>query len=39
MQSSRVKGMKDPTDYIRANATKIILSIYLAKMAARTRYL
>jgi len=39
MQSSRVKGVKDPADYIRANAAKIILSIYLVKKAAKARYL
>jgi len=31
--------VKDTADYIRANATKIILLIYPVKIAARTRYL
>jgi len=39
MQSSRVKGVKDPADCIRANATNIILSIYSVKISARARYL
>jgi len=39
MQSSRANGVKDPADYIHANATKIILSIYPVKIAARARYL
>jgi len=34
-----VKGVKDPADYIHANATKIILSIYPVQIAARARYL
>jgi len=39
MQSSRVKGVKDPADYIHANETKISLSIYPVKIAARATYL
>jgi len=31
--------VKDPADYILANATKIILSIYPVKITARARYL
>jgi len=31
--------VKDPADYIRANATKIILSIYPVKIAATARHL
>jgi len=31
--------VKDLAGYIRANATKIILSIYPVKIAARARYL
>jgi len=39
MRSSRVKGVKDPADYIRANTTNIIFSIHAVKIAARARYL
>jgi len=39
MQSSRVKGVKDPADYICANAIKIILSIYLVMIRAIERHL
>jgi len=31
--------VKVPADYIRANATNIILAIYPVKIAARARYL